>query len=137
MTGATEHRAATDWHDVGLHLLRNDAGEPGFRVSVGGGMGRTPVIGTVMREFLPWNQIMNYIEAVVRVYNQYGRRDNKYKARIKILVKAEGQRYIDDVEDEFRQIVEHDGGPHTIAEAELDRVSASFVPPRLQSRIAR
>ncbi|CAN7760722.1 nitrite/sulfite reductase [Caballeronia sp. LjRoot29] len=135
MTGATEDRAATDWHDVGLHLLRNDTGELGFRVSVGGGMGRTPVIGTVMREFLPWNQIMNYIEAVVRVYNQFGRRDNKYKARIKILVKAEGQRYIDEVEDEFRQIVEHDGGPHTIPQAELDRVSASFLPPALPKRL--
>jgi sulfite reductase (NADPH) hemoprotein beta-component len=130
MTGASEDRAATDWHDVGLRLLRNDAGELGFRVSVGGGMGRTPVIGTVLREFLPWQHIMNYIEAVVRVYNQYGRRDNKYKARIKILVKAEGQRYIDEVEEEFRQIVEHDGGPHTIPQAELDRVSASFVPPQ-------
>jgi sulfite reductase (NADPH) hemoprotein beta-component len=94
-------------------------------------MGRTPVIGTVLREFLPWNQIMNYIEAVVRVYNRYGRRDNKYKARIKILVKAEGQRYIDDVEDEFRQIVEHDGGPHTIAQQDLDRVTASFVAPAM------
>src|ERR1700712_709125 len=135
MTGATEDRAATDWHDVGLHLLRNDAGELGFRVSVGGGMGRTPVIGTVMCEFLPWNQIMNYIEAVVRVYNQYGRRDNKYKARIKILVKAEGQRYIDEVEEEFRQIVEHDGGPHTIPQAELDRVSASFLAPKLPERL--
>jgi sulfite reductase (NADPH) hemoprotein beta-component len=131
ITGASEDRAATDWHDVGLRLLRNDAGELGFRVSVGGGMGRTPVIGTVLREFLPWRHIMNYIEAVVRVYNQYGRRDNKYKARIKILVKAEGQRYIDEVEEEFRQIVEHDGGPHTIPQEELDRVSASFVPPRL------
>ena len=67
-------------------------------------MGRTPVIGTVIREFLPWNQIMNYIEAIVRVYNEHGRRDNKYKARIKILVKAEGQQYIDDVEEEYRQI---------------------------------
>ena len=130
ISGASEDRAATDWHDVGLRLLRNDAGELGFRVSVGGGMGRTPVIGTVLREFLPWQHIMNYIEAVVRVYNQYGRRDNKYKARIKILVKAEGQRYIDEVEEEFRQIVEHDGGPHTIPQAELDRVSASFVPPQ-------
>jgi sulfite reductase (NADPH) hemoprotein beta-component len=130
ITGASEDRAATDWHDVGLRLLRNDAGELGFRVSVGGGMGRTPVIGSVLREFLPWQHIMNYIEAVVRVYNQYGRRDNKYKARIKILVKAEGQRYIDEVEEEFRQIVEHDGGPHTIPQAELDRVSACFVPPQ-------
>lgn len=129
ITGASEDRAATDWHDVGLRLLRNEAGELGFRVTVGGGMGRTPVIGTVLREFLPWQHIMNYIEAVVRVYNQYGRRDNKYKARIKILVKAEGQRYIDGVEEEFRQIVEHDGGPHTIPLAELERVSACFALP--------
>ncbi len=131
VTGAAEDRAATDWHDVGLRLLRNELGELGFRVTVGGGMGRTPMVGAVLREFLPWNQIMNYIEAVVRVYNRYGRRDNKYKARIKILVKAEGQRYIDDVEDEFREIVEHDGGPHTIAPEELARVSASFVRPAL------
>jgi len=131
ITGATEDRAATAWHDVGLHVIKNEAGEVGFRVSVGGGMGRTPILGTVLREFLPWNQIMNYLEAVVRVYNRYGRRDNIYKARIKILVKAEGQRYIDEVEAEYRQIVEHDGGPHTITQAEFDRVNASFVPPRL------
>ena len=131
ITGATEDRAATDWHDVGLKLVRNDAGELGFRVAVGGGMGRTPMIGPVVREFLPWNQIMNYLEAVVRVYNRYGRRDNIYKARIKILVKAEGQAYIDDVEAEYTQIVEHDGGPHTITQAEYDRVAASFVPPAL------
>jgi sulfite reductase (NADPH) hemoprotein beta-component len=74
---------------------------------------------------------MNFLEAVVRVYNRYGRRDNIYKARIKILVKAEGQRYIDDVEAEYKQILEHDGGPHTITQAELDRVTASFVPPTL------
>jgi len=129
VTGATEDRAATDWHDVGLRLVRNSSGDLGFRVSVGGGMGRTPMIATVLREFLPWNQIMNYIEAVVRVYNRYGRRDNKYKARIKILVKAEGQRYIADVEQEFRQIVELDGAPHTITQAELDRVTSAFVPP--------
>ena len=131
ITGATEDRAATAWHDVGLHVVKNEAGEVGFRVSVGGGMGRTPILGTVLREFLPWNQIMNYLEAVVRVYNRYGRRDNIYKARIKILVKAEGQRYIDDVEAEYQQIVEHDGGPHTITQAEFDRVNASFVPPKL------
>ncbi|MCX4177338.1 MULTISPECIES: nitrite/sulfite reductase [Paraburkholderia] len=129
ISGASEDRAATEWHDVGLCLRYGNNGEMGFRVTVGGGMGRTPVIGTVLREFLPWRHIMNYIEAVVRVYNQYGRRDNKYKARIKILVKAEGQRYIDEVEAEFRQIVEHDGGPHTIPQAELDRVSAYFIPP--------
>ena len=131
ITGAAEDRAAVAWHDVGLHLVRNAAGELGFKVLVGGGMGRTPVIGTVIREFLPWSQIMNYLEAVVRVYNRWGRRDNMYKARIKILVKAEGQRYIDEVEAEFKQIVEVDGGPHTITQAELDRVTACFVPPTL------
>ncbi len=131
ISGAKEDRAAIGWHDVGLQLLRNAEGELGFKVLVGGGMGRTPVIGTVIREFLPWNQIMNYLEAVVRVYNRYGRRDNIYKARIKILVKAEGQRYIDDVEAEYKQIMEHDGGPHTITQAEYDRVAACFVAPTL------
>ncbi|HJS03645.1 MAG TPA: nitrite/sulfite reductase [Variovorax sp.] len=135
ITGAAEDRAATGWHDVGLKLLKNEAGELGFRVQVGGGMGRTPIVGTVLREFLPWNQIMNYLEAVVRVYNRYGRRDNMYKARIKILVKAEGQRYIDDVEAEYEQILEHDGAPHTIPQAEFDRVAASFVPPQLATRV--
>ncbi|WP_341904338.1 nitrite/sulfite reductase [Polaromonas sp. YR568] len=132
ISGSKEDRAATAWHDVGLYLLRNAEGELGFKVLVGGGMGRTPVIGTTIREFLPWHQIMNYLEAVVRVYNRYGRRDNIYKARIKILVKAEGQRYIDDVEAEYQQIITHDGAPHTITQTELDRVTACFVPPTLQ-----
>ena len=132
VSGAVEDRAATFWHDVGLHVVRNEAGELGFRVLVGGGMGRTPVIATVIREFLPWDQVLNYLEAVVRVYNRWGRRDNIYKARIKILVKAEGQRYIDEVEAEYKGIVEIDGAPHTITQAELDRVSASFVPPALR-----
>ena len=131
ISGALEDRAAIGWHDVGLQLLRSDAGELGFKVLVGGGMGRTPIIGSVIREFLPWQQVMNFLEAIVRVYNRYGRRDNIYKARIKILVKAEGQKYIDDVEAEFKQIVEHDGGPHTITQAEFDRVAACFVPPSL------
>ena len=134
ITGATEDRAATYWHDVGLHLIKNAEGELGFKVLVGGGMGRTPVIGITIREFLPWNQIMNFLEAVVRVYNRWGRRDNMYKARIKILVKAEGQRYIDEVEAEYQQIITVDGAPHTITQAELDRVSASFVPPALVER---
>ncbi|WP_426149087.1 nitrite/sulfite reductase [Polaromonas sp. DSR2-3-2] len=133
ISGAKEDRAAIGWHDVGLQLLRNEAGELGFKVLVGGGMGRTPIIGSVIREFLEWNQIMNFLEAVVRVYNRYGRRDNIYKARIKILVKAEGQKYIDDVEAEYRQIMEHDGGPHTITQTEYDRVAACFVVPVLNS----
>lgn len=134
ITGAAEDRAATGWHDVGLKLVKNDAGEIGFQVRVGGGMGRTPIVGTVLREFLPWNQIMNYLEAVIRVYNRYGRRDNLYKARIKILVKSEGQAYIDDVEAEYRDVIERDGAPHTISQAEFDRVAASFVPPALATR---
>ena len=129
IVGATDDRAATAWHDIGLHVLKNEAGEVGLRVMVGGGMGRTPVLGTVIRSFLPWDQILNYLEAVVRVYNRWGRRDNIYKARIKILVKAEGQRYIDEVEAEYQQILTVDGAPHTIAQSELDRVTACFVPP--------
>ena len=129
ITGAKEDRAAIGWHDVGLQLVKNVAGEIGFKVWVGGGMGRTPIIGTLVREFLPWQQIMNYLEAVVRVYNRWGRRDNLYKARIKILVKAEGQRYIDEVEAEFDDVVNKDGGPHTISQAEFERVAACFVEP--------
>ena len=129
ITGASEDRAATAWHDVGLHLLRNAQGDLGFRVLAGGGMGRTPVIASVLREFLPWDQILNYLEAVVRVYNLWGRRDNLYKARIKILIKAEGQRYIDEVEAEYQRIVDQDGAPHTITPTELQRVSQSFQAP--------
>jgi len=131
ITGAREDRAATPWHDVGLRLLRNVDGDLGFQVRVGGGMGRTPIIGSVIREFLPWHQVLNYLEAIVRAYNRFGRRDNKYKARIKILVKAEGQAFTDQVEAEYRDILELDGAPHTITQAELDRVSAFFVQPTL------
>ena len=144
INGALEDRAATPWYDVGLQLVRDDelaatqtgplAGI-GFQVRVGGGMGRTPIIGSVIREFLPWHQVMNYLEAVIRVYNRYGRRDNAWKARIKILVKAEGQRYIDQVEDEYRQIVDIDGAPQTITQAEYDRVAACFVDPTLTRHI--
>jgi sulfite reductase (NADPH) hemoprotein beta-component len=130
VTGAREDRAATAWHDVGLHVIKNDAGHVGFRVVVGGGMGRTPVIGTTVREFLPWQEILNYCEAVIRVYNRYGRRDNIYKARIKILVKSEGQKYIDDVEAEYAQILATDGSKHTITQAEFDRVASCFAEPK-------
>ena len=129
IAGGTEDRAALHWYDVGFQLVRNAQGELGMRVSAGGGMGRTPIVATVLREFLPWSQMLNYLEAIIRVYNRYGRRDNVWKARIKILVKAEGQRYIDQVEEEFRQIVELDGAPHTITQAEFERVSRCFVAP--------
>jgi sulfite reductase (NADPH) hemoprotein beta-component len=131
INGAKEDRAAIGWYDIGLQLVKNEAGETGFRVQVGGGMGRTPIIGTVVSEFVPWQHLLNYVEACIRVYNQYGRRDNVWKARIKILVKSEGQAYIDKVEEEFRQIVEIDGAPHTITQAEYDRVAAQFAPPAI------
>lgn len=130
LNGAKEDRAALGWYDIGLQLLKSEAGELGFRVQVGGGMGRTPIIGSVVREFLPWNQLLNYVEACIRVYNRYGRRDNLWKARIKILVKAEGQRYIDQVEEEFARITAS-GAHHTITQAEYDRVAANFVPPKV------
>lgn len=131
VTGATEDRAAIAWHDIGLQMLRNDAGDVGFKVLVGGGMGRTPITGTVVREFLPWQQILVYIEAVVRVYNRYGRRDNMYKARIKILVKAEGPQFTKDVEEEFQNILQRDadGAAHIISQEELDRVAQHFDVP--------
>ena len=131
VTGGAEDRAAIAWYDVGLQLVKSPEGELGFTVRVGGGMGRTPLISVVAREFLPWNQVLNYLEALIRVYNGYGRRDNVWKARIKILVKAEGQRYLDQVEAEYQQILETDGAPHTIPQAELDRITACFVPPVL------
>jgi sulfite reductase (NADPH) hemoprotein beta-component len=132
VTGATEDRAAIGWHDIGLQMVHDAAGEVGFKVWVGGGMGRTPIIGSLIREFLPWQQILVFIEAIVRVYNRYGRRDNMYKARIKILVKAEGQKFVDAVNEEFAHILNDDvdGAAHLIPQAELDRVKASFVLPQ-------
>jgi len=131
ITGAAEDRAAIAWHDIGLQLKKNAAGEIGFKVLVGGGMGRTPIVGTEVRDFLPWQQILVFIEAVVRVYNRYGRRDNMYKARIKILVKAEGQKFIDAVNAEFKNILEHDvdGTAHLLPQAEFDRVAKGFALP--------
>jgi sulfite reductase (NADPH) hemoprotein beta-component len=130
VNGAREDRAAIGWHDIGLQLRTNQAGDVGFQVLVGGGMGRTPVIGTVFSEFVPWQQILVYIEAVVRVYNLHGRRDNLYKARIKILVKAEGQKFVDDVNAEFAALLAD--SPHIIPQAEFDRVAACFsLPPAL------
>ena len=130
VTGAAEDRAATDWHDIGLQLRRDGAGEVGFRVAVGGGMGRTPLIATEINAFVPWAQILVFIEAIVRVYNLYGRRDNLYKARIKILVKAEGTRFVDAVNDEFAALCA-DPAVQFIGAAELERVAACFIDPVL------
>ena len=131
VTGATEDRAAIAWHDIGLQLKKNTAGDIGFAVYVGGGMGRTPIIATLANGFVPWQQILVFIEAIVRVYNRFGRRDNAYKARIKILVKAEGAKFFDAVNAEFAAILEldADGAAHLVTQAEFDRVAASFTTP--------
>jgi sulfite reductase (NADPH) hemoprotein beta-component len=131
VSGAEEDRAAIAWHDIGLQIRKNAVGEVGFQVLVGGGMGRTPIIATEISPFVPWHQILVFIEAIVRTYNLAGRRDNLYKARIKILVKAEGQKFIDAVNEEFRCILADDFGSHEqfITEAELARVKACFVDP--------
>ena len=133
VTGAREDRAAIAWHDIGLQLRQNDAGEVGFTVLVGGGMGRTPVIATEINAFVPWQQILVFIEAIVRVYNRYGRRDNAYKARIKILVKAEGQKFVDAVNAEFAALMA-EPQPQIVPQAELDRVVAGFQPAPVLSR---
>jgi sulfite reductase (NADPH) hemoprotein beta-component len=127
INGALEDRAAIAVHDIGLAVVTNDAGEIGFRFMAGGGMGRTPILGSVIREFLPWQHLLTYTEAVMRVYNQYGRRDNKYKARIKILLKALGvEEFTRQVEAEWADLKD---GPETLTQEELDRVSAYFAPP--------
>lgn len=132
ISGAKEDRAAIGWHDIGLQLRRNEAGEVGFLVLVGGGMGRTPIVGQEIHAFVPWQHILVYLEAIVRTYNRFGRRDNMYKARIKILVKAEGQAFFDAVNAEYQAILDDDNGGHEqiIPEAELARVAASFVVPQ-------
>ncbi|MFG6462198.1 nitrite/sulfite reductase [Roseateles sp. DXS20W] len=131
ISGAQEDRAAIGWHDIGLQLKKNAAGEVGFQVFVGGGMGRTPIPGVEINGFVPWHHILVYIEAIVRVYNLAGRRDNLYKARIKILVKAEGQKFFDAVNEEYQRILAGDPAGHEqiIPQAELDRVAACFVDP--------
>lgn len=127
VSGATEDRAAIQLHDIGLQAVRDDKGEVGFKVYVGGGMGRTPVIGQVIREFLPWQHLITYLEAVIRVYNRYGRRDNLYKARIKILVKERTiGAYRAEVEAEWQSLV---NGPGTLTKDMVEGIAARFTAP--------
>jgi len=126
-TGAANDRAAVAVHDIGFYVVRDEAGAIGFRVLVGGGQGRTPYIGTVIREFLPEADLMSYTDAILRVYNRFGRRDNKYKARIKILVNALGA-------DEFTRLVEQEWCDNgrvklVLADEDIARVRAHFEPP--------
>ena len=124
VTGATQDRVALQVHDIGLSLVRNDAGQVGFRVLVGGGLGRTPVIGKTLREFLPRQDLLSYLEAILRVYNLHGRRDNLYKARIKILVNALGiDQFRDQVEAEWLHLRD---GDLKLDEARIDQVAMAF-----------
>ncbi len=127
VNAATTDRAVIRAHDIGLELLRDERDGIGVRIFVGGGLGRTPILGQVIREFLPRRHLLSYLEAILRVYNRYGRRDNLYKARIKILVQALGI-------DAFRRQVEAEwahlqDGPTTVPDEEFARIAAHFPPP--------
>ncbi|BAN46623.1 nitrite/sulfite reductase [Metapseudomonas resinovorans] len=127
LCAAEEDRAAIQMHDIGLYLYRDDAGEMRLRVLVGGGLGRTPILGQQIRDGLHWRHLLSYVEAILRVYNRHGRRDNKYKARIKILVKALGiEAFAREVEAEWQHLKD---GPAELTEAEYQRVAASFDAP--------
>ncbi|NRF46088.1 nitrite/sulfite reductase [Pseudomonas stutzeri] len=131
VNGAVSDRAAIEVHDIGLEAVKNDAGELGFRVSVGGGLGRTPIVGSFINEFLPWQHLLSYLDAILRVYNRYGRRDNKFKARIKILVKAlTPEVFAERVNAEWAHLKD---GPTTLTEAEVQRVSKFFVDPQYKA----
>ncbi|GFO80838.1 MAG: hypothetical protein A49_04650 [Methyloceanibacter sp.] len=135
VSGAAEDRAATAFHDIGLRIVRGPNGENGFRVLVGGGMGRTPYVGQVIREFLPKEHLLSYVESILRVYNLLGRRDNLFKSRIKILVNALGI-------EKFREAVEADWeATHKAAvdlpEDEYRRIASYFAPPELPERAPR
>ena len=127
VTGAPRDRAAVRVHDIGLQIRTNEAGDVGFAVIVGGGLGRTPIVGPLIREFLPKRDLLSYLEAILRVYNQLGRRDNMFKARIKILVQSTGiARFTEMVEEEWRRIA---GGYLDLDPDEIARIAASFAPP--------
>src|ERR1700759_2508993 len=132
VNGAAHDRAVVQAHDIGLQVVRNDKGELGFRVYVGGGLGRTPMIWRMVRDFLPERDLLGYVEAILRVYNLKGRRDNKFKARIKILVHEKG-------EGPMREAVEEEFAAGTrdgleLPEKELARFRAFFAPPELEQK---
>jgi sulfite reductase (NADPH) hemoprotein beta-component len=127
VTGATVDRTAALVHDIGAQAVRNAAGRTGFRIIVGGGQGRTPMIGHVIRDFLPAAELLNYFDAILRVYNRYGRRDNLYKARIKILLKElTPMEFTRQVEAEWERLR---GGPGTVPREEIARLAAEFADP--------
>ena len=130
VNGAKADRAAIFLHDIGLQAVRDTAGNVAFHVSVGGGMGRTPIVGHVIREYLPWPHLLTYLEAILRVYNRYGRRDNIHKARIKILVKARTpEKFREEVETEWAHLKD---GPATLTGEEVRRIESRFTRPQYQ-----
>ncbi len=129
--GSEKDRAAIHVHDIGVELVKNAAGETGYKIIVGGGLGRTPVIGQVVNEFLEEQHLLTYLDAILRVYNQIGRRDNKYKARIKILVRALGvEAFKEKVEAEWAFMKD---GPSTLTQQEIDRVKSHFTDPAYEA----
>ena len=131
LTGTDTDRAAVKLHDIGIAIIRDENGAVGFRIDVGGGQGRTPIIAETIRDFLPKQDLLPYLEAILRVYNMLGRRDNIYKARIKILVQSEGlERFTELVEEEFTHLK---GGAVELPQAELDRIRAYFAAPRYET----
>ncbi len=134
VTGCAHDRAAVKVHDIGLILKRDAGGDVGFEVIVGGGLGRTPFVGKTIREFLPKEDLLSYLEAILRVYNQLGRRDNKYKARIKVTVHETGaEEFTRLVEEEWSQIRD---SSLKLPKEEVDRIAAYFEPPELRALAA-
>ncbi len=134
VSGALHDRAATQFHDIGIHLVKNDAGEIGFKILVGGGLGRTPVIGQVIKPYLEKRHLLSYLDAILRIYNLYGRRDNKYKARIKILVKESGlENFTRQVEQEWQLIKT----THELSDARIEAIKSQFIPPAYQTDAAQ
>ncbi len=137
VSGAKRDRAATQVHDVGIELVKNESGEVGFKILVGGGLGRTPILAKVINEFLPKQHLLSYLEAILRVYNLEGRRDNMYKARIKILVEALGiEAFREKVEAEWQAILETAPIDLTLDEKEIERVKAFFDNKRYEAEAA-
>lgn len=134
VSGAQLDRAATQFHDIGLHLVKNQDGVTGFKVLVGGGLGRTPVIGQVIKPYLETEHLLSYLEAILRIYNLFGRRDNKYKARIKILVRETGlATFAQMVEDEWQLL--KDG--NELNPARVAAIKAQFAPPAYDPNAAQ
>nr|WP_315592720.1 nitrite/sulfite reductase [uncultured Cupriavidus sp.] len=127
ISATKDDRAVVQMHDIGIYAYQNAEGETRLRILAGGGLGRTPILGTIIKEDLPWQHMLTYVESAIRVYNRYGRRDNKYKARIKILVKAIGaEKFAAEVEEEWQHSKD---GPGTLTQVEFDRVAQYFQPP--------